>query len=104
MKMAADACLFLQAVCRGKDSKFRELCREQKYSSLGTINLVACAENLLLELVDQTGAVRFFETAEREFVLALLNFLSETIIGPCVPNQKALAKSGESFVNHRHHS
>jgi hypothetical protein len=77
---------FLQLLCEGHCLFFQNFLRTQPKNS-SQLNLVAKAVDLFVFLVDSPQAAETFSESEDALVAQLLNFMTETMLGPCGGNQ-----------------
>ena len=81
---------FLQLLCEGHCAFFQVFLREQPSHAL-QLDLIAKAVKFFVFLVDSPQSAALFSEAEEALVAQLLDFLTETMLGPCPGNQVQVA-------------
>lgn len=81
---------FLQLLCEGHCAFFQDFLREQPTHAL-QLDLIAKAVKLFVFLVDSPQSAALFSKTEEDLVAQLLEFLTETMLGPCAGNQVQIA-------------
>ena len=91
IKSAAETLHFLQLLCEGHCLLFQNYLREQRTRAF-QIDLVGSAIDLFIFLVDSSQAAALFSKPEENLEAGVLDFLTETMLGPCAGNQVQVAR------------
>jgi len=94
-----DVCLvmkFVQHLCEGHNAAMQALVRDQQFAINATQshNILTAAVKLLAEIVDTEENTNRMRLGELKEVAWILDFLVESVQGPCPENQVLLAQGG----------
>jgi hypothetical protein len=78
----------LSELCEGHNRLMQDLLRDQP-DHAATVNLVHLGAAMFVMLCETNAALRRMEEAEFGLVVSALNFLIESVQGPCPGNRKA---------------